>query len=42
MPADSPPTSRAPKSTSIDGAKQASRLAGIASVVPIRSIILRP
>jgi hypothetical protein len=42
MPAASPPTRRARNSTSIDGARVATRDAGIASAVPRMSISLRP
>ena len=42
MPAANPPNRRAANSTSIDGAKAASRHAGIAKPVPSNSIRLRP
>ena len=42
MPAERPPRTRAPKSTSSLGAQAASSEAGIASAVPTRSISFRP
>ena len=42
IPAATPPNTRAANSTSIDGAKAASRHAGIANPVPSNSIRLRP
>jgi hypothetical protein len=42
MPAASPPSRRATKSTSTEGAKAASSAAGIANEVPRTSISLRP
>ena len=42
IPAASPPTSRAKKRTSIEGAKPAASEAGIARAVPANSICLRP
>ena len=42
MPAATPPSRRAMKSTSIEGARPASSEAGIESPMPSSSIILRP
>ncbi len=42
MPAEIPPSTRAAKRTPIEGAKAASRQAGIDSAMPSVSIILRP
>jgi hypothetical protein len=42
IPAARPPTTRAPKRTSMDGAKAATRQAGIDSEVPRTSISFRP
>ena len=42
IPAESPPSTRAPKRTSSDGAQAASRHAGIDSAMPRTSISLRP
>jgi hypothetical protein len=42
IPAASPPSTRAPKSTSTEGAKAASSEAGIASDVPTTSSSFRP
>ena len=42
MPAASPPSTRAPKSTSIDGAQAARRQAGTVSAMPRTSMSLRP
>ena len=42
MPAESPPSTRAPKRTSSEGAQAASRQAGIERAMPRMSISLRP